>query len=65
MPYGQQVLWPDHALQDSTNAALHGDLDLAKVASLMDRPAIVDTRNVLDPHEVRNAGLCYFGMGRR
>ncbi len=31
MPYGQQVLWPDHALQDSTNAALHGDLDLAKV----------------------------------
>jgi UDPglucose 6-dehydrogenase len=41
------------------------DLDLAKVASLMERPAIVDTRNVLDPHEVRTAGLCYFGMGRR
>ena len=31
MPYGPQVLWPDHALQDSANAALHRDLDLAKV----------------------------------
>ena len=31
VPYGQQVLWPDHALQDSANAALHRDLDLAKV----------------------------------
>jgi nicotinamidase/pyrazinamidase len=31
MPYGPQVLWPDHALQDSPNAALHRDLDLAKV----------------------------------
>jgi len=31
MPYGPQVLWPDHALQDSANAALHCNLDLAKV----------------------------------
>jgi nicotinamidase/pyrazinamidase len=31
MPYGEQVLWPDHALQNSANAALHGDLDLTKV----------------------------------
>src|ERR1700760_4435334 len=31
MPYGRQVLWPDHALQGSANAALHCDLDLAKV----------------------------------
>jgi nicotinamidase/pyrazinamidase len=31
MPYGRQVLWPDHALQHSANAALHRDLDLAKV----------------------------------
>jgi nicotinamidase/pyrazinamidase len=31
MPYGPQVLWPDHALQDSTNAALHRNLDVAKV----------------------------------
>jgi nicotinamidase-related amidase len=28
MPYGQQVLWPDHAIP---NAALHRDLDLTRV----------------------------------
>ncbi|MFI4983374.1 MAG: isochorismatase family protein, partial [Nevskiales bacterium] len=26
-----QILWPDHALQGSANAAIHADLDLAKV----------------------------------
>jgi nicotinamidase/pyrazinamidase len=31
MPYGDQVLWPDHALQGTPNAALHRDLDLTKV----------------------------------
>jgi nicotinamidase/pyrazinamidase len=31
MPYGRQVLWPDHGLQGSDNAALHRGLDLARV----------------------------------
>ena len=31
MPYGQQVLWPDHAIQGSPNAALHRDVDLTRV----------------------------------
>jgi nicotinamidase/pyrazinamidase len=31
MPYGRQVLWPDHALQGSASAALHRDLDLRRV----------------------------------
>jgi nicotinamidase/pyrazinamidase len=31
MPYGDQILWPDHALQGTPNAALHADLDAAKV----------------------------------
>jgi nicotinamidase/pyrazinamidase len=31
MPYGQQVLWPDHALQGTEYAALHRDLDMTKV----------------------------------
>jgi nicotinamidase/pyrazinamidase len=31
MPYGQQVLWPDHAIQGSANAALHRELDLTRV----------------------------------
>jgi nicotinamidase/pyrazinamidase len=31
MPYGQQVLWPDHAIQGSPNATLHGVADLRRV----------------------------------
>ncbi len=31
MPYGPQILWPDHALQNSANAALLHDLDTARV----------------------------------
>lgn len=35
MPYGRQVLWPDHALQGSANAALHRDLDPGKVEAII------------------------------
>src|SRR5262249_50350780 len=28
MPYGDQVLWPDHCVQNSAGAALRGDLDV-------------------------------------
>lgn len=31
MPYGEQTLWPDHAIQGSANAALHPDLDQARL----------------------------------
>ena len=31
MPYGSQVLWPDHALQESSGAALHPDLDTRRI----------------------------------
>jgi UDPglucose 6-dehydrogenase len=41
------------------------EADLAKISSLMAKPHIVDTRNVLDPAAVRSAGLSYCGMGRR
>jgi UDPglucose 6-dehydrogenase len=40
------------------------ELDLSKVASVMKRPAIVDTRNMLEPAEARAAGCSYVGMGR-
>jgi UDPglucose 6-dehydrogenase len=40
------------------------DLDLTKVASVMYRPAVVDTRNMLDPSRARRAGCAYTGMGR-
>jgi UDPglucose 6-dehydrogenase len=40
-------------------------LDLKKAASLMRKPPlIVDGRNVLDPREVRAAGIRYRGFGR-
>ncbi len=43
MLYGRQVLWPDHALQGSVNAALHRDLDLTRVEAIIRkgfRPAL-------------------------
>jgi UDPglucose 6-dehydrogenase len=40
------------------------DLDLARVAAVMSRPAIVDTRNLLEPAVARASGCLYQGMGR-
>ena len=40
------------------------EVDLAKVAAIMESPAVVDTRNILDPAAVRAAGCRYEGMGR-
>ena len=31
MPYGPQLLWPDHAIQGTANAALHPDLDTGRI----------------------------------
>ena len=39
-------------------------LDLGRIRSLLAQPIIVDGRNVLDPTEVRDAGLSYYGVGR-
>ena len=30
LPYGRQVLWPDHCVQGTAGAALHAGLDIAK-----------------------------------
>jgi UDPglucose 6-dehydrogenase len=38
--------------------------DLAKVAAHLRGDAIVDTRNLLDPAQVKSAGLRYDGVGR-
>ncbi|MDO9706731.1 bifunctional nicotinamidase/pyrazinamidase [Paracraurococcus lichenis] len=43
MPYGPQVLWPDHGLQGSANAALHPGLDQARIELVLRkgfRPAL-------------------------
>jgi UDPglucose 6-dehydrogenase len=39
-------------------------LDFAKVADVMDRPAVVDARNLLDPVKLRRLGFAYTGIGR-
>jgi UDPglucose 6-dehydrogenase len=40
-------------------------LDLARAADLMHKPSLlVDARNILDPREVRAAGIRYSGFGR-
>jgi UDPglucose 6-dehydrogenase len=40
------------------------DLDLVKAAGMMHHPAVVDTRNMLDPEAARAGGFEYLGMGR-
>lgn len=31
MPYGEQILWPDHGIQNSVGAKTHADIDQSKV----------------------------------
>jgi UDPglucose 6-dehydrogenase len=40
------------------------DYDLNRASSVMARPAVVDTRNMLQPEAARAAGMEYLGMGR-
>jgi UDPglucose 6-dehydrogenase len=40
------------------------EMDFTKVEALMGRPSVLDTRNLLDPQSVREAGLFYRGIGR-
>jgi len=40
------------------------DLDFTKVRDLMDRPSLVDARNLLDPAALRRVGFTYTGIGR-
>jgi len=35
LAYGPQVMWPDHAVQGSANAAIHPGLDLARVEAIV------------------------------
>jgi len=40
-------------------------LDYERIATLVDRPAIVDARNLLDPPAMRRLGFAYSAVGRR
>jgi nicotinamidase/pyrazinamidase len=35
MPYGKQVMWPDHCVQGTEDAKLHRDLDLTKASMIL------------------------------
>ena len=40
------------------------NLDLPRAAALLRTPLLIDTRNVLDPADARDAGFVYSGAGR-
>lgn len=40
------------------------ELDLARLAKKMHAPVLLDGRNLFSPHEVRQAGWTYLGVGR-
>lgn len=41
------------------------ELNFKKIASLMNRPVMVDSRNLYSPEEMTQAGFLYDGIGRR
>jgi nicotinamidase/pyrazinamidase len=57
MLYGPQILWPDHALQGSVNAALHPDLDTAKVEVIIRKGyhAAIDSYSTFFENDRRTA----------
>jgi nicotinamidase/pyrazinamidase len=60
MPYGQQVLWPDHALQGSTNAALHPLLSQDRLQMILRKgydPAIDSYSAFFENDQVTTTGL--------
>lgn len=48
----------------ATEWDVYRELDLAKVASLMRLPVLVDGRNIFTPEKAQKAGFTYLGIGR-
>ena len=59
LPYGTQVLWPDHCVQNTPGAALHKDLDVPH-AELMSK-AFEVAEHIGQHHAVRPFGVCVGG----
>jgi nicotinamidase/pyrazinamidase len=65
--YGLQTLWPDHALQGSTNAALHPALDLTRVEVIIRKgfhPAIDSYSTFFENDRTTATGLEGWLRGR-
>lgn len=63
MPYGEQVLWPDHCVQESPGAALHPDLHMPACGLLLRKGmrAEVDSYSIFFENDRRSAtGLAGF-----
>jgi len=39
-------------------------LDLKKLKKLLNRPIIIDLRNIYNPEEIKNMGFKYYSLGR-
>ena len=58
--YGTQVLWPDHALQGSANAAIHSAVDLRRVEAIIRKgfhPAIDSYSAFFENDRITATGL--------
>jgi UDPglucose 6-dehydrogenase len=53
-----------HALVIATDWPEFAELDLAELRQKMAHPVVVDGRNLLDPHEMAEAGFWYHSTGR-
>jgi nicotinamidase/pyrazinamidase len=59
MPYGQQVLWPDHCIQGTHDAALHADLHVPHAQLIIRKGfhAGVDSYSAFKEADGRTTGL--------
>jgi len=67
MPYGPQVLWPDHCVQQTEGAAFHADLDLGHAALVIRkgfRPEIDSYSAFFENDHKTPTGLAEYLRGR-
>lgn len=60
MPYGTQILWPDHALQGTSNAALHPALEQQRFQMILRKgadPSIDSYSAFLENDRITSTGL--------
>ena len=65
MPYGTQVLWPDHCVQGSDDAALLKDLKLPTAQLIVRKGFHNDVDSVVAPIVTSRDSAIVAGMGRR
>ena len=67
MPYGPQVLWPDHAIQGTRNAALHPALDQHRLQMILRKGTnrLIDSYSAFSENDrVTSTGLAGWLRGR-